>query len=127
MSILLERLEERAGEASDRDVKELGETLLKLSERLAERRYRVLLDVDQLEGVSLPEREPLRLALGAVLALLMSGASIAFLQLLGLSDGLEPVAIATSVVVSAVIVFRGKAMNKLESLGILGGSSERSR
>ncbi|MET7935378.1 hypothetical protein [Streptomyces sp. NPDC005322] len=125
VEVVLGRLEDRAGEASDRDLKEIGEILLKISGRLADQQYRNLLDAEDLQGVAVPEREALRLALGAMLVLLLSGTSMGVLGLLGFSDGLEPVAIGTSVVVSAVIVFRGKALEKLESIGVLGAKSDR--
>lgn len=127
VAVVLERLEDRAGEASDQDLREIGEILLKISTRLANRQYRNLLDAEDLQDVVVAEREPLRLALGALLALLLSGTSVGLLRLFGFSDSLDPVAIVTSVIVSAVIVFRGKALEKLESIGVLGGSSDRAQ
>ncbi|MCG3041138.1 hypothetical protein L7D48_11300 [Streptomyces sp. S1A] len=127
VSVLLEGFEARFEEVTDQELREVGDILLKIAERCADRRHGELLDADQLDGVNIKEREPLRLALGALLALLMSGASIALLKLFGLSDGLEPVAIGASVVVSAAIVFGGNALQKLESIASPGNNPGRTR
>ncbi|MCX5140313.1 hypothetical protein [Streptomyces sp. NBC_00338] len=125
VSVFLEKMEEKAGDASDQEIRNFGNILLIMSTRLADRRYRSLLDDEHLQEVPIPETEATRLAAGAILVFLLSGASMFFLNLFDLADGLEPVAIGASIVVSAVIVFRGRAMGKLESLGIFGGNSDR--
>ncbi|MCI4041650.1 hypothetical protein [Streptomyces sp. TRM75563] len=127
VSVLLEEVEEKLGNASDQEIRESGALLLEMSTRLADRRYRSLLDEERIQHVVIPERGAIRLALGALLVLLLSGVSMFLLSQFGLSDGLEAVAIGVSIVVSAVIVFRGEAMGKLEALGIFGGNSDRPR
>ncbi|MFJ6464702.1 hypothetical protein ACIQM0_27350 [Streptomyces sp. NPDC091387] len=123
VSLFLKEAEERLGEAPDQDIRVLGLTLVEMSTRLADRRYRTLLDEELIQQINVSERETTRLALGAVLVLVLSGTSMFFLSLLGLAESLQPVAIGASIVVSAVIVFRGKAMEKLETLGIFGSNS----
>ncbi|MYX71522.1 hypothetical protein [Streptomyces sp. SID3915] len=123
ISTFLKEFEGQLGNASDQEIRDFGLTLVEMSTRLADRRYGALLDEELIQQINVPERETTRLALGAVLVLVLSGASMFFLSLLGLADSLQPVAIGVSIVVSAVIVFRGKAMEKLETLGMFGSNS----
>ncbi|WP_354641990.1 hypothetical protein [Kitasatospora camelliae] len=123
---ILKGYEDRMIEASDEELKAIADSLLKIADRAANRRHTELLDADQLPASIASERESFRLAVGALLTLLLSASSVAVLNFLGVADGLEPVAITASLIVSAVIVFRGKALQKLESLGLLGGGASRS-
>lgn len=125
VSAVLEGMVDRVGVASDQELRDSGEILLRICQRLADRRYSALLDADQISDVPVPDRDPIRLAVGAIMALVLSGLFVAALNLLGVSDGLEPVAIGVSVIVSSVLVFRGRAVEKLEALGVLGGDSGR--
>lgn len=121
VSTVLKNLEGRLAEAPDEEIKKTSEILFKIADRAANHRYTELLDADQLPMESPSDRESVRLAAGAALTLTLSAASIAVLNFLGLASGLEPVAITASLIVSAVIVFRGNALQKLESLGLFGG------
>ncbi|MGW3058794.1 hypothetical protein ACWC98_23070 [Streptomyces goshikiensis] len=114
---------DRIETASDSEIRQLSAMLLSIAERSSERRYVELLDQKSIDGVVAPDREPVRLALGAALALVLASASVGLLNVLGISDGLEPLAIGASIIIAAVIVFRGRAVQKLESLGIFGGGS----
>ncbi|MFF8317794.1 hypothetical protein ACF06V_11565 [Streptomyces bobili] len=118
---------DRAEDASDQQLREYAETVLQICQRLADRRYSALLDAEQIAQVDVAGRDPIRFAIGAVLSLVLSGAFMAVLNLLGISDGLEAVAIGASVAVSAVIVFGGRAVEKLAALGLLPGNSGRAQ
>ncbi|MEU6326757.1 hypothetical protein ABZ851_05635 [Streptomyces sp. NPDC047049] len=124
VSARLEQFEMRIEKISDDDVRRLGLVLFLISERVSDRRYLELAGDDFLSGVDAQDRDPLRLAIGAGLCLILSSATVGVMHLLGLPDGIQPVAIGVSVIISAVIVFRGRALEKLESLGLLGGGRE---
>jgi hypothetical protein len=118
---------DRAGDSSDQQLREHAETVLQVCQRLADRRYSNLLDSEQIAQVDVAGRDPIRFAIGAVLSLVLSGVFMTLLNLLGIADGLEVVAVGASVAVSSVIVFGGKAVEKLAALGVIPGNSGRSQ
>jgi uncharacterized membrane protein YkvI len=121
VSIYLGKLEQSIEDMTDEELKEFGSLILNLAERCASSQYRSLVDSEKIAEIPVSDRESIRLLVTALAAISASAASLYLINLFKLPTNLEPLAISSSVLISAFMGYGKKAVEKISAVrGMIG-------
>lgn len=120
MALFLAERQHAVDELNDGALRDLAAIVMALADWCAREHYCDLIDPAVLTTQSPPEREALRLVVGAVIFLGLSVISAVAITSLGLPSELYVVSFGTCFVVSVAVVFGPLALAKIEQLGIFG-------